>query len=72
MHIGILYTAALKQGAGIGRYTRGLVNALATLDTENRYTLLVSRDAPADRLPPLPANFRLHTLPLPERWLTIL
>lgn len=72
MHIGINYTSALKQGAGIGRYTRGLVSALAELDSANRYTLLISRDAPAEKIPPLPANFSVKRLPLPERFLTIL
>lgn len=72
MRIGINYTSALKQGAGIGRYTRGLVSALAELDSANRYTLLISRDAPAEKIPPLPANFIIKRLPLPERFLTIL
>ncbi|MFQ5576205.1 MAG: glycosyltransferase family 4 protein [Anaerolineae bacterium] len=72
MRIGINYTPALRQGAGIGRYTRGLVSALATLGAANRYTLVISRDSPLDRLPPLPANFSLKTLPLSERALTIL
>jgi len=59
MHIGINYTAALRQRAGIGRYTRGLVNALARLDTKTWYTLVVSRDAPLESLPKLPHNFTL-------------
>ncbi len=72
MHIGIWYTPALRQGAGIGRYTRGIVSALATLDTENRYTLVVSADSPPEKLPPLPPNFHIKRLPFSERWLTIL
>ncbi len=72
MHIGINYTSALKQGGGIGRYTRGLVNALARLDSRNRYTLIVSKDSPLNALPALPGNFTLKTLPLSERLLTIL
>ncbi len=72
MHIGINYTSALRQGGGIGRYTRGLVNALARLDARNRYTLIVSKDSPLDALPSLPHNFTLKTLPLSERLLTIL
>ena len=71
MHIGINYTAALRQSAGIGRYTRGLVNALARLDQTNRYTLIVTKDSPHHRLPPFPSNFQLKILPLPERVLTI-
>lgn len=72
MHIGLDYTPALKQSAGIGRYTRGLVDGLAGLDARNQYTLLVASDAPRSGAPPLPDNFRLERLPLPERWLTIL
>jgi glycosyltransferase involved in cell wall biosynthesis len=40
MRIGIDYTAAVRQGAGIGRYTRNLVQALLALDAENDYVLL--------------------------------
>ena len=39
MHIGIDYTAAAWQGAGIGRYTRELVRALVEQGGEYRYTL---------------------------------
>jgi glycosyltransferase involved in cell wall biosynthesis len=45
MKIGIDYTSAARQRAGIGRYTRALVSALARVDTENQYTLLVPSDA---------------------------
>jgi glycosyltransferase involved in cell wall biosynthesis len=45
LRIGIDYTAAVRQGAGIGRYTRGLVQALAQLDHENRYTLFTPHDS---------------------------
>ncbi len=72
MHIGINYTSALRQGAGIGRYTRGIVNALARLDEENTYTLVTSKDSPSEKLPPFPPNFKVKTLSLSERWLTIL
>ena len=72
MHIGINYTAALRQDAGIGRYTRGLVKALAKLDQTNHYTLLITSDCPKDRLPAFPGNFQIKTLPLSERLLTIL
>ncbi|MDA8217716.1 MAG: glycosyltransferase family 1 protein [Dehalococcoidales bacterium] len=39
MRIAIDYTPAINQGAGIGRYTRCLVEALAEVDTENEYVL---------------------------------
>lgn len=75
MRIGIDYTSAVRQGGGIGRYTRGLVGALAALDRENRYVLyaatsgLERRHAPAG---PWPANFNLRALPLTDRHLAIL
>jgi len=72
MHIGINYTAALRQQAGIGRYTRGLVNALAELDRENQYTLIITADSPGHKGLLLPDNFRLKVLPISERRLTIL
>lgn len=42
MRIGIDYTAAVRQGAGIGRYTRHLVHALLELDQQNEYVLLAA------------------------------
>lgn len=73
MKIGIDYTAALKQGGGIGRYTRGLITTLAQLDHRHQYTLLLTSDAPPEGLQdfqPYP-NFSPRRYPLPERWLTI-
>ncbi len=46
------------QDFGIGTYVRNLVRALARLDAENRYVLLV-RPADREALPELPENFRL-------------
>jgi glycosyltransferase involved in cell wall biosynthesis len=42
LRIGIDYTAAVQQGAGIGRYTRELVRALAKLDRDNDYVLFAA------------------------------
>ena len=39
---------------GIGTYLRGLLEALARLDTESRYLLLAPRDAPATSSPTCP------------------
>src|SRR5687768_3385443 len=39
MHIALDYTTGIYPGAGIARYTRSLVEALARLDSENRYSL---------------------------------
>ncbi len=40
MRIGIDYTAAINQTAGIGRFVRGLFRAVADLDHENQYILV--------------------------------
>jgi glycosyltransferase involved in cell wall biosynthesis len=67
------YTPAVHQRAGIGRYTRGLVQALAGLDARNRYTLMVLGRSDAHYVPPqLPSNFRLRYVPLSDRWATVL
>jgi glycosyltransferase involved in cell wall biosynthesis len=41
LRVGIDYTSAVYQGAGIGRLTRNVVQALARIDRENEYTLLI-------------------------------
>jgi len=68
MKIAIDYTAASRQRAGIGRYTRSLIHALAQLDSHNAYTLYVPQDARyLDDLKTFPPNFRLVRAPLTER-----
>jgi glycosyltransferase involved in cell wall biosynthesis len=62
------YTPAIHQGAGIGRYTRGLVDALADLDRDNRYTLFCAGTAPPRK--EWPSNFTLRSSRIPSRWLT--
>jgi len=42
MRVGIDYTAAVRQRAGIGRYTRELVGALLALPSPHRYTLFAA------------------------------
>lgn len=42
MRIGIDYTSAVRQRAGIGRYTRELVTALLTLDPSHHYTIFAA------------------------------
>jgi glycosyltransferase involved in cell wall biosynthesis len=42
MRIGIDYTAAARQRAGIGRYTREIVHALLMLDPSHHYTLFAA------------------------------
>lgn len=73
MRIGIDYTAAVRQGGGIGRYTRNLIRALAQLDTENQYVLFVAGGwGEGDGLGPWPASFQLRSIPLSDRWVHIL
>ena len=73
MHIAIDYTAAVRQGAGIGRYTRGLIRALSKLDHENLYTLFVAGGwGEGDGQGPWPSNFRVRAVPLSDRVLNIL
>jgi len=77
MRIGIDYTAAVRQGAGIGRYTRQLVHALAELDSQNQYILLAA-SAGVDKATPWlqamtgRANVRMVDLPVSDRALAIL
>ncbi|MGQ9491757.1 MAG: glycosyltransferase family 4 protein [Anaerolineae bacterium] len=68
MQIAIDYTPALRQAAGIGRYTRELVAALARLDRQNEYTLFCAGESPP--MAGWPANFRVRTSNVPARWLT--
>lgn len=72
MRIAIDYTPAIRQGAGIGRYTRSLVSALAQrLSDDEELILWHARDAEPDE-PPTWDNDRvqLRRVPLPERVLT--
>lgn len=68
--IGIDYTPAYEQGAGIGRYVRELILALAMVDDQTPYHLFVAgvpRGAPP---PPLPnTNFSWHPTWLTPTWL---
>lgn len=69
--IGIDYTAAIHQSAGIGRYTREMVKALAKLadNAESAYRLFVA-DAGQNFAPPAPGpNFTWRPTRLTERWL---
>ncbi len=62
--IGIDYTAAITQGAGIGRYVRQLTHALLALDQDHEYRLFAASQAP---LPPTP--FAVRRLPFHDIWL---
>ncbi len=70
MRIAIDYTSAVQQHAGIGRYTRELIRALAQLDHDSRYTLFSAGHDPEGYA--WPSNFRTRELPLTDRHLAIL
>ena len=73
MRVGIEYSAAVNQRAGIGRLVRSQVQALAEVDGQrNQYVLVYPRLATLqpDDFPQAP-NFTRCEVPLPERWLTI-
>ncbi len=72
LRIGIDYTAAVQQRAGIGRYTRNLVRALAAIDRENEYVLFAAGGGgrPVDE--DWPSNFRVRSVPLSDRTMAIL
>ncbi len=76
MRIGIDYTAAVRQGAGIGRYCRELVKALARQKDDHEYVLLVAGRLRDQEMAALRAElgdsprFHLRPLWLSERWLS--
>ena len=72
MRILIDYTAAIAQGAGIGRYTRSLVDGLARIDSEDRFTLFSAERPTNARGFPSAPGFRTVTGPLNNRRMTIL
>ena len=68
--IAIDYTAAVRQGGGIGRYTRGLVHALTATPLRDEYVLLV---AGRGNDPELNApGFHIRNLPIDERYTNII
>ena len=73
MRIGIDFTSAAREHAGIGRYARELIRALARRDRFNEYVLFVPRDAHRDLLHfAWPPNFLIKRAPLTERFLAAL
>ncbi len=73
MRVAIDYTPAIYQGAGIGRFVRSLVKALADIDRDTEY-ILVFADPPKGVSPDIPQapNFSCRRIPLPDRALTVL
>lgn len=73
MHVMIDYTPAVHQRAGIGRYTRGLVNGLMQLNPPYRFTLFVLGRSGAYHIPDcLPDNFTVRVVTLSDRWATVI
>ena len=81
MIIGVDYTAAVWQGAGIGRYTRELIQAVVGRERGLHYTLFFAAGGLPATSPYLAAvralaatnpNVRLRPIPLTPRMLTIL
>ena len=72
MRIAIDYTAAMRQGAGIGAYVYNLVAALLAQDSTDQYTLLTSgQPTPGHQFPTLP-NVRGRSIFIPDRYLNVL
>jgi len=78
LRIGIDYTSAARQGAGIGRYTRELVKALLAVDSSHRYSVFAAVGGLAEErwsteVSSLRAsrerNLEIHTVPLTDDWL---
>lgn len=73
MRIGIDYTAAINQSAGIGRFVRGLVGAVAKIDRENEYVLVHAAPNPGRAVEaPAAPNFTTRELRFRERVMTVL
>lgn len=81
MRIGVDYTAAVWQGAGIGRYTRELIRAVVPLDRQIRYTLFYAAAGLSSASPYLAElralcnaypSVQARPIPLSPRLLTIL
>src|SRR5437660_1566863 len=66
--VGFDATSAARQSAGIGRYTRQLLGALAGLDDDTCYRVFYwSRGAAGGSLPRLDARFAVRPLPMSDR-----
>lgn len=72
MRVAIDYTAALEEGAGIGRFTRELVGALLAANTGDDYVLLGPRGAVWPNAVAGAPRTRCATLPLPARAMQLL
>ena len=69
MRIGIDYTSAATQGAGIGRYTRELIRALLKQPSPNRYRLFYASPHPIDASEIKTQRSEIQRLPFHDKWL---
>jgi glycosyltransferase involved in cell wall biosynthesis len=69
MRIGIDYTSAATQGAGIGRYTRELMRALLALPSDNRYAFFYASRQRIDESKIQNPKSKIHRLPFHDKWL---
>lgn len=73
MRIAVEYTSAIRQGGGIGRYTRELVAALLDLPHAHHFTLLAGIAGKRAAWESAAASFReraaLRPLPLTDDWM---
>ena len=72
MRIAIDYTAAIRQGAGVGTYVRNLVAAMLVQDISDQFTLLTSGRPTRERLFPIADNVHARSIFVPDRYLNIL
>lgn len=73
MRIGIDYTAAINQSAGIGRFVRSLVKAIAEIDDQNHYVLVhASPNSGCIVDAPSTPNITTRELRFRERVLTVI
>ncbi len=66
--IGIDYTSAHEQSAGIGRLVRDLISALVDADRHTRYKLFVAGATKSQLLSPLGDNFRWKPTRVTPHW----
>lgn len=71
MRIAIDYTPAIAQRAGIGRYTRDLVDALARVDATDQFTLFSAEPPAPDRGFPDAVNMTPRVFGVGNRRMTI-
>lgn len=72
MRILVDYTSGIAQNAGIGRYTRNLVDAMLRLDHEDQFTLFSADKPSASRGFPSAPNVRTVVGPISNKRMTTL